>query len=89
MVFNRNGVEYLRLNGASSILDVGSGVALSSNYLYCNFLSQRTMANDMIFKGANVAGTGTVEYMRYRKANKDAIFFKRHICQSRHKGIFS
>ena len=76
MVFNRNGVEYLRLNGASSILDVGSGITLSSNYLYCNFISQRSMSYDMVFKGANVAGTGTVEYMRYRKADEDVIFSK-------------
>ena len=76
MVFNRNGVEYLRLNGASSILDVGSGIALSSNYLYCNFISQRSMSYDMVFKGANVAGTGTVEYMRYRKEDEDVNFSK-------------
>ena len=50
MDFNRNGVEYLRLNGASSILDVGSGIALSSNYLYCNFISQRSMSYDMVLK---------------------------------------
>ena len=76
MVFNRNGVEYLRLNGASSILDVGSSITLSSNYLYCNFISQRSMSCDMVFKGANVAGTASVEYMRYRKADEDVIFSK-------------
>jgi len=76
MVFNRNGVEYLRLNGASSILDLGSGIALSSNYLYCNFISQRSISYDMVFKGANVAGTATVEYMRYRKEDEDVNFSK-------------
>ena len=34
------------------------------------------MANDMMFKGANVAGTDDVEFMRYRKADEDVIFSK-------------
>ena len=37
------------------------------------------MSYDMVFKGANVAGTGTVEYMRYRKADED-VNFSKDIC---------
>jgi hypothetical protein len=76
MVFNRNGVSFLTLNGASNIIDVSTGKALSSSYLYCNYITQRTMANDMIFKGANVAGDNDVEFMRYRKADENVNFSK-------------
>ena len=41
------------------------------------------MANDMMFKGANVAGTDDVEFMRYRTADEDVNFSKKYIHQSR------
>ena len=77
MVFQRNGVEYLKLVGATNIVDVGTSIALSSNYLYCNYLRSRSiLTNDMVFEGANTTGSGYTEFMRYRKGEEDVMFSK-------------
>ena len=77
MVFQRNGVEYLKFVGATSIVNVGTSIALSSNYLYCNYLRSRSiLTNDMVFEGANTTGSGYTEFMRYRKGEEDVMFSK-------------
>ena len=76
VVFSRNGQEYMKLQGSNSIVNIGTGVALSSNYLYCNYISQRTLGNDMVFRGGNVAGDSPVEYMKYRRTDEDLNFLK-------------
>ena len=77
MVFQRNGVEYLKFVGATSIVDVGTSIALSSNYLYCNYLRSRSiLTNDMVFEGANTTGSGYTEFMRYRKGQEDVTISK-------------
>ena len=92
MVFQRNGVEYFKLDGANNIVNVGTSIALSSNYLYCNYLRTRTLAtNDMIFEGANTAGNGYTEFMRLRKDEEDVMLSKdEYIIQDKrlyfHKG---
>jgi hypothetical protein len=77
MVFQRNGVEYLKFVGATSIVGVATSVALSSNYLYCTYLRSRSiLTNDMVFEGANLAGSGYTEFMRYRKSQEDIMISK-------------
>ena len=77
MVFQRNGVEFLRLDGAQNIVDVATGRALSSNYLYCNYLRTRTpTTNDLLFEGANTVGNGYTEFMRLRKDEEDVMISK-------------
>jgi hypothetical protein len=77
MTFQRNGVEYLKFVGATSIVDVGTSIALSSNYLYCNYLRSRSiLTNDMVFEGANTTGSGYTEFMRYRKGEEDVMISK-------------
>ena len=77
MVIQRNGVTYLTLNATSNIVDVGTSIALSSNYLYCNYLRSRSYTtNDMVFEGANLAGNGYTEFMRYRKDEEDVMLSK-------------
>jgi hypothetical protein len=71
MVFQRNGVEYLKFVGATSIVNVGTSIALSSNYLYCNYLRSRSiLTNDMVFEGANTAGSGYTEFMNIETTKK-------------------
>ena len=77
MVIQRNGVTYLTLNATSNIVDVGTSIALSTNYLYCNYLRSRSYTtNDMVFEGANTAGNGYTEFMRYRKDEEDIMISK-------------
>ena len=77
MVLQRNGVEFLRLDGASNIVNVATGRALSSNYSYCNYLRTRTPAtNDLLFEGANTSGNGYTEFMRLRKDEEDVMLSK-------------
>ena len=67
--FKRNGTEFMKFDGSNNIIDVGLAIALSSNYLYCNYLSQRSMTSDMVFRGAD--GTNPVEFMRHRNSQAD------------------
>ena len=76
-VFQRNGVEYFKLDGANNIVNIESSKSLSSNYLYCNYIRTRTNAtNDMIFEAATTAGTGFTESMRLRKDEEDVMLSK-------------
>ena len=77
LVFQRNGVEYFKLDGANNIVNVETSKSLSSNYLYCNYLRTRTPAtNDLLFEGANTAGNGYAEFMRLRKDEEDVMISK-------------
>ena len=77
MVIQRNGITYLTLNATSNIVDVENTKALSSNYLYCNYLRSRSFTtNDMVFEGANLAGSGCTEFMSYRKGEEDVMISK-------------
>ena len=50
--------------------------ALSSQYIYGDFFIHRNSGADMVFQGSNTTDDGSVEYMRYRKANEDVNFSK-------------
>ena len=77
MVIQRNGITYLTLNATSNNVDVENTKALSSNYLYCNYLRSRSFTtNDMVFEGANLAGSGCTEFMSYRKGEEDVMILK-------------
>ena len=67
----------LTLDGTKNIIDVSTGRALSSQYIYGDISVHRNVgANDMVFQGSNTTDDGSVEYMRYRKADEDVIFSK-------------
>ena len=76
VVFKRGGVNFFTLDGAKNIIDVSTGRALSSQYIYGDFFIHRNSGADMVFQGSNTTDDGSVEYMRYRKANEDVIFSK-------------
>ena len=85
VVFKRGGVNFFTLDGTKNIIDVSTGRALSSQYIYGDYFIHRNVGADMVFQGSNTTDDGSVEYMRYRKADEDVIFSK-DICQSRQKG---
>ena len=76
VVFKRGGVNFFTLNGSQNIIDVSTGRALSSQYLYCDYLFNRNNGADMVFQGSNTTDDGRVEFLRYRKANEDVNFSK-------------
>ena len=76
VVFKRGGVNFFTLDGAKNIIDVSTGRALSSQYIYGDFFIHRNSGADMVFQGSNTTDDGSVEYMRYRKADEDVNFSK-------------
>ena len=57
LVFYRSTVEYFRLDGANSLLNVASGVGISSSIVYGNYFKSRTNNTDTIWEGAVNGGT--------------------------------
>ena len=76
VVFKRGGVNFFTLDGTKNIIDVSTGRALSSQYIYGDFFIHRNAGADMVFQGSNTTDDGSVEYMRYRKADEDVNFSK-------------
>ena len=76
VVFKRGGVNFFTLDGTKNIIDVSTGRALSSQYIYGDYFIHRNVGADMVFQGSNTTDDGSVEYMRYRKADEDVIFSK-------------
>ena len=76
VVFKRGGVNFFTLDGTENIIDVSTGRALSSQYIYGDYFIHRNVGADMVFQGSNSTDDGSVEYMRYRKADEDVIFSK-------------
>ena len=76
VVFKRGGVNFFTLDGANSIINVSTGRALSSQYIYGDYFIHRNVGADMVFQGSNTTDDGSVEYMRYRKADEDVNFSK-------------
>ena len=76
VVFKRGGVSFFSLNGSQNIIDVSTGRALSSQYLYCDYLYNRNTGADMVFQGSNTTNDGRVEFMRYKKADEVVNFSK-------------
>ena len=71
VVFKRGGVNFFTLDGTKNIIDVSTGRALSSQYIYGYLFIHRNAGADMVFQGSNTTDDGSVEYMRYRKADED------------------
>ena len=76
VVFKRGGVNFFTLDGTKNIIDVSTGRALSSQYIYGDFFIHRNSGADMVFQGSNTTDDGSVEFLRYRKANEDVNFSK-------------
>ena len=76
VVFKRGGVNFFTLDGTKNIIDVSTGRALSSQYIYGDYFYNRNLGADMVFQGSNTTDDGLVEYMRYRKADEDVNFSK-------------
>ena len=76
VVFKRGGVNFFTLDGTKNIIDVSTGRALSSQYMYGDYFYNRNVGADMVFQGSNTTDDGLVEYMRYRKADEDVNFSK-------------
>ena len=57
LVFYRSTVEYFRLDGANSLLNVASGMGISSSIVYGNYFKNRTNNIDIIWEGAVNGGT--------------------------------
>jgi hypothetical protein len=58
VVFKRGGVNFFTLNGSQNIIDVSTGRALSSQYIYGDFFYNRNYGADMIFQGCNTMMDG-------------------------------
>ena len=76
VVFKRGGVSFFTLDGTKNIIDVSTGRALSSQYIYGDYFYNRNYGADMVFQGSNTTDDGLAEYMRYRKADEDVNFSK-------------
>ena len=76
VVFKRGGVNFFTLDETKSIIDVSTGRVLSSQYIYGDFFIHRNSGADMVFQGSNTTDDGSVEFLRYRKADEDVNFSK-------------
>ena len=78
VIFQRDGIEYFRLTTASEadVVSLATGKGLSATLMYCNTYSTRVLTNDTIFLGANTAGNGRTEYMRYNHTGESVDFPK-------------
>ena len=66
MAFERNNVEFFRLDSAKSILNVTNAIGVSTSNLYANNIRNRSLATDTIYYGAHSDGVSPqVEYVRY------------------------
>ena len=50
VVFKRGGVNFFTLDGTKNIIDVSTGRALSSQYIYGDYFIHRNVGADMVFK---------------------------------------
>ncbi len=71
IIIQRNSVEYCKFRDSAGVrlLDFPTSGGVSANVMYGNIFANRSNANDTIFQGSNVAGTGRVEYTRYDYLN--------------------
>ena len=76
LVFERNGIEYFRLDDltGTDILNVANDKGVSASYLYGNSYNNRSWSADTVFYGSNTAGTARVEYMRWNYASQKLDF---------------
>ena len=67
LVFQRNGVEYFRLDDltGTDILNIANDKGVSASYVFGNRFWNRSFSSDTTFFGSNVAGDDRVEYMKW------------------------
>ena len=67
LVFQRNGVEYFRLDDltGTDILNVANDKGVSASYVFGNRFWNRSFSSDTTCFGSNVAGDDRVEYMKW------------------------
>ena len=78
MVFERSGVEFMKLKNTPSNLldftDVSTGAGISASWIYANAIGSRTVNQDTVFYGGNTAGDGRVEIFRYDRTGEQLDF---------------
>ena len=76
LVFQRNGVEYFRLDDltGTDILNVANDKGVSASYVFGNRFWNRSFSSDTTFFGSNVAGDDRVEYMRWNYLSQQIDF---------------
>ena len=70
VVFKRGGVNFFTLDGTKNVIDVSTGRALSSQFIYGDNFYNRNNGADMVFQGSNTTDDGRVEFLRYKKADE-------------------
>ena len=67
LVFQRNGIEYFRLDDltGTDILNIANDKGVSASYVFGNRFWNRSFSSDTTFFGSNVAGDDRVEYMKW------------------------
>ena len=63
--FQRDSVEYFKLDGGSNLVNIASGIALSTTDVYTNDYRPRRTNTDTIWYGLLSSGTGSAEIFRY------------------------
>ena len=63
--FQRNSVEYFKLDGGSNLVNIASGIALSTTDVYTNEYRPRSSNTDTVWYGLLSSGTGSAEIFRY------------------------
>ena len=76
VVFKRGGVNFFTLDGTKNIIDVSTGRALSSQFIYGDNFYDRNNGADMVFQGSNTTDDGRVEFLRYKNADEVVNFSK-------------
>jgi hypothetical protein len=74
VLFQRNGVEYFKLDGANNIVNVATGRPLSSSDIYTNEYRPRSNNTNTIWYGLGSGGTGYVEIFRHSYASSSLDF---------------
>lgn len=74
LVFNRNSVEYMRFDGANSIINVGSTIGVLTGDLYTNNHRPRSNNTNTIWYGRGTDGISQVEIFRYDYSGEELNF---------------
>ena len=80
MVFERNGVEYFRLENFNStypllnFTPLTAQAGISAEWIYANAFATRSFNQDTVYYGGNTAGDGRVEIFRYDRSGEQLDF---------------
>ena len=76
VVFKRGGVNFFTLDALKILLMFQQVGRCRLNIFMETIFINRNAGADMVFQGSNTTDDGSVEYMRYRKADEDVNFSK-------------